>query len=201
MAKTKNANEIGWKSNFKALKYIPRFFNLIWQTNKWLFIANIFARLVKSVLPILLLWVGKLIIDEVVLQIAAETKEMSQLWWLLGIELALAVVSDLLSRMIGLIDGLLGDLYANKSSVELIQKAAQVPLSQLEDAEFYDKLERARRQTTSRVILMSTVLSQAQDLITVASLITGLIVFEPILILLLFVAIIPSFLNEMNFFV
>ena len=46
---------------------------------------------------------------------------------------------------------------------------------------------------------MSTVLSQAQDLITVASLITGLIVFEPILILLLFVAIIPSFLNEIKF--
>ena len=199
MAKRDNTKPVGWKSNFQALQYIPRFFKLIWQANKWLFITNIFARLVKSVLPILLLWVGKLIIDEVVVQIGAEEKEMSQLWLLLGIELALAVLSDLLSRMIGLVDGLLGDLYANKSSVELIQKAAKVPLSQLEDAEFYDKLERARRQTTSRVTLMSTVLSQAQDLITVASLIAGLIVFEPILILLLFVAIIPSFLNEIKF--
>ena len=75
----------------------------------------------------MLLWVGKLIIDEVVLQIASETKEMSQLWILLGIELVLAVVSDLLSRMIGLMDGLLGDLYANKSSVELIQKDGALP--------------------------------------------------------------------------
>jgi ATP-binding cassette subfamily B protein len=199
MAKKNNENQISWKSNFQALKYIPRFFNLIWHANKWLFVANIFARLIKSILPVLLLWVGKLIIDEVVLQMAAETKEMSQLWTLLGIELALAVVSDLLSRMIGLMDGLLGDLYANKSSVDLIQKAAKVPLSQLEDADFYDKLERARRQTTNRVTLMSTVLSQAQDIITVASLITGLIVFQPILILLLFVAIIPSFLNEIKF--
>ena len=198
MAKKDN-NQIGWKSNFQALKYIPRFFKLIWQANKWLFIVNILARLVKSILPVLLLWVGKLIIDEVVLQIAAETKDMTQLWMLLGIELALAVVSDLLSRMIGLMDGLLGDLYANKSSVDLIQKAAKVPLSQLEDADFYDKLERARRQTSNRVTLMSTVLSQAQDIITVASLITGLIVFQPILILLLFIAIIPSFLNEIKF--
>ena len=198
MAK-KDKNQIGWKSNFQALKYIPRFFKLIWQANKWLFVVNVLARLVKSILPVLLLWVGKLIIDEVVLQMAAETKVMTQLWMLLCIELSLAVVSDLLSRMIGLMDGLLGDLYANKSSVDLIQKAAKVPLSQLEDADFYDKLERARRQTTNRVTLMSTVLSQAQDIITVASLITGLIVFQPILILLLFVAIIPSFLNEIKF--
>ncbi len=199
MAKKDKTKQISWKSNFKALKYIPRFFRLIWHANKWLFVANIFARLIKSILPVLLLWVGKLIIDEVVLQIAAEVKNMSQLWMLLGIELGLAVASDLLSRMIGLMDGLLGDLYANKSSVELIQKAAKVPLSQLENADFYDKLERARRQTTNRVTLMSTVLSQAQDMITVASLITGLIVFEPILILLLFIAIIPSFLNEIKF--
>ena len=150
-------------------------------------------------LPILLLWVGKLIIDEVVLQMDLPEKDLSQLWYLLGTELVLAVLSDLLSRFIGLIDALLGDLYANKSSVNIILKAASVPLSQLEDADFYDKLERARRQTTSRVTLMSTVLSQAQDIITVVSLIAGLIVFEPWLILLLFIAIIPSFLNEIKF--
>lgn len=199
MAKKEDTTPLGWKSNFQALKYIPRFFKLIWQADKPLFVANIFARLIKSVLPVLLLWVGKLIIDEVVLQLATEDKDMSKLWLLLGIEFALAIASDLLSRMIGLIDGLLGDLYANKSSVELIQKAAKVPLDQLEDPEFYDKLERARRQTINRVNLMSTVLSQAQDLITVVSLITGLIVFEPVLILLLFIAIIPSFLNEIKF--
>ncbi len=188
-----------WKNNFQALQYIPRFFKLIWQTNKWLFIANIATRLVKSILPVLLLWVGKLIIDEVILQLNAPEKNFEQLWWLLGLEFGLAVLSNLLSRLISLTDGLLGDLYANKSSVVLIRKAANLELSQLEDAEFYDKLERARRQTTRRVALMSNVLSQGQDIITVLSLITGLIVFEPWLVVLLFVAIIPSFINEVKF--
>jgi ATP-binding cassette subfamily B protein len=90
-------------------------------------------------------------------------------------------------------------LYANKSSVELIQKSAKLELAQLEDSVFYDKLERARRQTTNRISLMSNVLSQGQDIITVISLITGLIVFEPWLIVLLFIAIIPSFINEIKF--
>ncbi len=193
------SDKIDWKSNFLALKYIPRFFKLIWQTNRRLFLLNVSVRIVKSILPVLLLWVGKLIIDEVILQASASVKDYSHIWFLLGVELALAVLSNLLSRVIGLTDGLLGDLYSNKSSVELIQKSATMQLSQLEDANFYDKLERARRQTTNRVTLMSTVLSQAQDIITVISLITGLIVFQPFLILLLLIAIIPSFLNEIKF--
>ncbi len=195
----KTPEKITWKSNFRALKYIPRFFKLIWQTNKVLFLTNAIIRVLKSILPVLLLWVGKLIIDEVVLQSASTDKDLSYIWLLLGIELGLAVSSNLLSRIINLTDGLLGDLYSNKSSVELIQKAATMQLSHLEDATFYDKLERARRQTNGRVTLMSTVLSQAQDMVTIVSLVAGLIVFQPFLILLLLIAIIPSFLNEIKF--
>lgn len=150
-------------------------------------------------MPVAQLYVGKLIIDEVVLQIGAGTKDYSDIFMWLGIEFALAVFSDLFSRMINLTDGLLGDLYANQSSVSLIRKAAAMELSQFEDAEFYDKLERARRQTTSRVGLMSNVLSQLQDIITIITLVAGLTIFEPWLILLLVIAIIPSFINEIRF--
>ncbi len=200
MAKSlKNNTPTSFKNNFKALKYIPRFFSLIWNTNKSMFLANLISRLAKSIIPVLMLWVGKMIIDEVILQVSLENPNLKEIWILLGIEFALAMSSNLLSRAISLTDALLGDLYANKSSVELIDKSAQMELSQLEDPEFYDKLERARRQTTNRVGLMSNVLSQLQDMITVASLITGLIVFEPFLVVLLIIAIIPSFINEIKF--
>jgi len=197
--KIRKTPKADWRKNFDSLKYIPRFFALIWQTNRWLFLVNLLSRLVKSVLPVLLLWVGKLIIDEVVVLMDMTQPDMSRLWTLLAVEFGLAMLSNLFSRLISLTDGLLGDLYANKSSVELIQKSARLELSQLEDPDFYDKLERARRQTTNRISLMSNVLSQGQDIITVASLITGLVVFEPWLIVLLFLAILPSFINEIKF--
>lgn len=146
-----------------------------------------------------MLWVGKEIIDEVILQVPLELKNLDRLWMLVGIEFGLAILSDVTNRFIGLTDGLLGDLYGNQSSVELIQKTAKMDLSNLEDSEFYDKLERARRQTTNRVGLMSNVLSQAQDIVTVISLIAGLIYFQPLLILLLFISIIPSFINEFRY--
>jgi ATP-binding cassette subfamily B protein len=77
--------------------------------------------------------------------------------------------------------------------------AATLDLDQFEDAAFYDKLERARRQTLSRTVLMTQVLGQAQDIITMAFLSVGLIAFNPWLILLLVVAVIPAFLGESHF--
>ncbi|MEJ2006417.1 MAG: ABC transporter ATP-binding protein, partial [Cyclobacteriaceae bacterium] len=116
-----------------------------------------------------------------------------------GIELALALFSDLMGRATGLTDGLLGDLYANKSSIRIIRKTKDISISQLENPEFYDKLERARQQTTSRVNLMSESLSQVENLISMISLIAGLIYFEPWLLVLLILSIVPTFINEVKF--
>jgi len=159
----------------------------------------VFLRLLKSLIPITLLWVGKEIIDEVILLVDLDTSDLNRLYWLIGIELLLAILSDVFNRLISLTDGLLGDLYSNASSIELIQKTAKVELASLEDSEFYDKLERARQQTTSRVSLMSNVLAQIQDIITIISLVSGLIYFYPILIVLLVISIIPSFINELKY--
>ncbi|WP_127846263.1 ABC transporter ATP-binding protein [Psychroflexus aestuariivivens] len=186
-------------SNFASLRFIPRFLSRVYQTHSGLFIGNVLLRLLKSLIPIALLWVGKEIIDEVILQVDLEPSDLTRLYWLIGIELLLAILSDVFNRLIALTDGLLGDLYSNASSIELIQKTAKVELASLEDSEFYDKLERARQQTTSRVSLMSNVLAQIQDIITIISLISGLIYFYPILILLLVISIIPSFINELKY--
>ena len=191
--------ESNWKEGFQALKYVPRFFNKVWEAAPGLFTVNLLSRLLNAASPILILWVGKLIIDEVIAQINLEVKDLNQLWWYVGIELGIIVLSDLIGRVTNLTDGLIGDLYSNKSSVEIIDKTAEIELKDLEDPEFYDKLERARRQTNSRVTLLTNILSQLQDIITVVSLITALIVFEPWLIVLLVIAIIPSFINEIKF--
>lgn len=178
---------------------MPRFFNEIREVNPLLFYTNVFGRVISAILPVLMLWIGKLIIDEVVLQIAAEVKDMDRLWTLVGIEFALAVASDLLSRGISLSDALLGDQYSIDTSVKIIKKTSEVDLDQLEDSEFYDKLERARQQTTGRVGLMSNILTQGEDIIVILSLLAGVVAFEPWLIILLVVSIIPTMINEIKF--
>ena len=80
-----------------------------------------------------------------------------------------------------------------------MEHAATLDLEDFEDAEFQDQLERARRQTSGRMTLMSQLFGQAQDIVTVASFAAGLIVYAPWLIVLLLVALVPAFLGEAHF--
>ena len=197
---TIQANKINFKESFASLKFVPRFFREIRKVNPLLFYINILGRFVNALLPVLMLWVGKLIIDEVVFQIAAETDPLlDRLWLLVALEFGLAILSDLLSRGISLSDALLGDQYSINTSVRIIKKTSELNLDQLEDSEFYDKLERARQQTTGRVALMSNILTQAEDIIVILSLLGGVVVFEPWLIILLVVSVIPTIINEIKF--
>jgi ATP-binding cassette subfamily B protein len=54
------------KDRFQALQYLPPFFKEIWHTQPWMTAGNIGLRLIRSAIPFLTLYVGKLIIDEVV---------------------------------------------------------------------------------------------------------------------------------------
>ncbi len=195
-----NKEKPGIKDQFKALRNLPRFLRMVWETHRGMTVTNIVLRVIKGAIPLAMLYVGKEIIDEVIaLMPNGEGGSMNYLWLMVGIELGLAVLSDIINRGITLFDSLLGDLFSNHISVQLIQHAATMDLYQFEDADFYDKLERARRQTVGRTILMSQVMAQFQDLITIIFLSIGLIAFNPWLIILLIFAVIPSFLGESHF--
>ncbi|MEM1324954.1 MAG: ABC transporter ATP-binding protein [Bacteroidota bacterium] len=194
-----NQEKLSLRQQFSALRNLPAFFRLIWQASPSMTLLNASLRLIKSLVPIAMLAVGKEIIDEIIRLSENGSEDQEYLWIMVAIELGLAVISGLLNRTITLVDGLLGDLFSNRTSTKIIKHAAKMDLYQFEDAEFYDKLERARRQTTGRTILMSQVLTQAQSIITVISLGIGLVAFNPWLIIILFIAIIPSFLGETHF--
>jgi len=199
----KNKEKQGLFAQFESLRNIPRFFRMIWQVSPSLTLWNVMLRLVQAAVPLSMLYVGKEIVDGVIAQITNPEPTQwllpSVLWTWVLIELGLAVLSSLLNRAITLTDSLLGDLVNNDSSIQIIRHAATLDLFQFEDANFYDKLERARTQTSGRTALMSMVLSQAQDLITVIFLAGGLIAFNPWLLVILVVAVIPSFVGESKF--
>ena len=189
-----------FRENLAALKNIPLFLKMIWQTHRGMTLSNILLRVLQAGVPVTTLYLGKLIIDEVIrLSNLTGEKDLEYMWQLVGLEFGVVILSAMISRAISLLDALLGDLFSIKSSVQLIAHAARLDLPQFEDSVFYDKLERARRQTTSRVVLMSQLLAQFQDIITMAFLAAGLIIFNPWLIILLILAVIPSFISETYF--
>ena len=199
------ALDLDFKERLGALRNLPEFFSLIWSCNNWLAALNILLRVIRASLPLAMLYVGKLIIDEIVrISViasgpAVENSDMSIVTIYVLIELGLAVFSDLLGRGIALLDSLLGDLVSHEISLRLMHQSARLDLECFEDSDFYDKLERARRQASSRILLMSQVLAQLQDSITVFFLAAALITFNAWLLLLLAITLIPAFLGETHF--
>src|SRR6201989_2893070 len=193
-----------------ALRNILPFIAMIWQTGPGLTATLLVLRSTRALLPIATLYVGKLIVDDVVqlVQMPGRPQTLEQwlhsglLEWLgllLAIEFALAIFADVLGRIVSLVDSLLSERVSNASSVRLMQHAATLDLEDFEDADFQDQLERARRQTSGRMALMAQLFGQAQDIVTVVSLATGLIFYAPWLIALLVLALLPAFLGEAHF--
>ena len=188
-----------WRERLVALRYLPALLRLVWEANRGYTAAMIVLRLLRAFVPIAALWAAKLIIDAVVVLAREPGAPLTPLWRVVALELAIVVVGEILARASALVESLLGDLFSNHISVRLMRHAATLDLAQFEDPEFYDHLERARRQTTGRIGLIAVLLAMGQDLITLLSLGAALLVHNPWLLLLLAVAILPSFLGETHF--
>ncbi len=199
-----------WRARLGALRNLPPFLKLVWRTSPALTLSQALLRVLRALLPVVTLYVGKLIIDEVVLLAGApSTNQTLRQWmasgaldrvvWLLTLEFGLAVLSDVLGRVVSLLDSLLSEQFSNETSLRLMEHAATLDLEDFEDSELQDRLERARRQAAGRTSLIGQLFSQAQDVVTVASFAAGLLVYAPWLIVLLAVALLPAFIGEAHF--
>ncbi|CAN5197811.1 ABC transporter ATP-binding protein [soil metagenome] len=181
-----------------ALRHVPRLLRMVWETHRGFTAAMLVLRLVRGFIPIATFWVGKLIIDTV-LAARAGTAGWDDLWGYVAIEIAIVVTGEVLARASTLIESLLGDLFSNRMSVRLMEHAARLDLAQFENPQFYDHLERARRQTVGRIALLAQLLAIGQDTITLLTLAGALLAYSPLLLVLLVVAIVPMFLGETHF--
>jgi ATP-binding cassette subfamily B protein len=193
-----NAARPALKERIAALRLVPRLIKLVWETQPGYAATMIVLRVVRSMVPVATLWVGKLIIDDVIM-LARSGGSPRSLWPLVILEIATVICGDLLARASSLVEGLLGDLFTNRISIQIMEHAATLDLHQFEDPNFYDHLERARQGTTGRVALLSQLLGIGQSLLTIASLSLAIVAQTPLLLVLLVLAVLPSFLGETHF--
>ena len=198
------------RERFGGLRNVPPFLRLVWHTSPSIMLTQAVLRLVRALLPVATLYVGKLIIDEV-LRLAGTPRASDDLreWfasggldtiaWLLFVEFALAVLSDVLGRTVSLLDSLISERFSNATSLRLMEHAASLDLEDFEDSELQDSLERARRQAAGRMSLLGQLFGQAQDIVTIASFAAGLFVYAPWLIVLMAIALVPAFIGEAHF--
>ena len=209
-APPRRAGQPNLRERFDAMRNLAPFLRQIWQTSRTLTLASLGLRGVRALMPVATLYIGKLIIDEAIglVGLGLDFGSLGEAWrggqldtllGLLALEFGLAIVSDLLGRLVSYADALLSELFTNATSIRLMEHAAQLDLEDFEDPDLQDKLDRARRQTMGRMNLMSQLFGQVQDTITVVSFAAGLLVYAPWLIALLALALVPAFIGEAHF--
>ena len=192
------------------MRHLPPFVRLVWDSSPTLATTSFLLRLVRAVVPVLALYVGKLIVDAVVAEARLPHAGWSPADWiasgrlvkvggLVAIEFGLVVATDFSSRLSSLVDSLLAETYSNFASIRLMEKAATLDLEQFESSDQQDRLDRARRQVTGRTALLGLVFGQIQDILAAASFMIGLMAYWPWLIVLMLIALVPSLLAEVKF--
>ncbi|MGA2050215.1 MAG: ABC transporter ATP-binding protein [Terracidiphilus sp.] len=193
-----NGPSNAWGDRVRALRNIPAVLHFVWESGPAVVSWNIAIRIVVAALPVGIGIVGRFIIDGVN-SIRLHRPLPQHFWWLVAAEMALAVLTGILSRAVDYFDNLLADRYTHHVSVEVMRKAASLDVTVYEDPVFYDRLERARVQATDRLAMIQQMGRLIQLTVTAIAFSAVLVRYSPFLLLLLVAGIIPAFVGESHF--
>ncbi len=190
---------VGWRERLSALRNVPAVLKIVWDSGPAVVVFGLVARLFAALLPVVLLWITKLIIDGIVHAVSTHQPVQARFWWLVATEFLLAVLASVLNRAIDYSDSLLADNYTRHVSIRVMDHAAGLDLTAYEDPVFYDRLERARVQATDRLGMIQAIGRLVHQSLTTLILSASIMVFSPWLMLLLIVGVVPAFVGESHF--
>ncbi len=188
-----------WRERMSALRNLPPVLAIVWESGPLVVTLGLVFRLLASLQPIALLYVSKLIIDSIVTILTHHQPIPTRLWWLVAAEFLIAVLGNVLTRIIDYLDSLLADKYMRHVSIQVMKHAAELDVIAYEDPVFYDRLERARVQATDRLAMIQMLGRLIQQVITTITLSVSIVYFSPWLLLLLIAGVLPAFLGESHF--
>tara|TARA_B100000686_G_scaffold314907_1_gene361342 strand:- start:900 stop:2741 length:1842 start_codon:yes stop_codon:yes gene_type:complete len=177
---------------------------IVWGTNARLTIAMAVCTLFAGVLPAAIASVGGLFVDAVAsaFQQADDVAEQARsdvLFYVL-VELGLVLLMTGAQRINIVCQSILKVLLGNKINIMILDKALTLELANFEDAEYYDKLVRARREASSRPLsLVVKTFDLMRDVVALITIGIFLFQFSFWAVALIAVSGIPAFIAEAKF--
>ena len=190
---------------FAVFRYSALAMRIVRDTSASLMVLMALTTIVNGVLPASIAFVGGLFVDAVASAIAggdaaAIAQARSDVLFYVLLEAGLIVLMTAAQRLATVSRSILQVLLGNKINVMILEKALTLELSHFEDAEYYDKLMRARREASSRPLgLVIKTFDLMRDLVALLTIGIWLFQFSPWLVSLLVVTGLPAFAAEANF--
>ena len=192
------------KKFISVFQYSGVALEIVWSTSAKLTIAMALTTLFAGVLPAAIASVGGLFVDVVSNAFQDDGSNTAQLrseaLYYVFLEAGLVVLMTGAQRINTVCQSILRVLLGNKINVMILEKALTLELAHFEDAEYYDKLVRARREASSRPLsLVIKTFDLFRDIIALITIGIWLFQFSPYAVLLLAVAGVPAFIAEAKF--
>src|ERR1700732_3267126 len=188
-----------WRERLRALRNIPPVLRMVWEAAPNVIVASVTLRVITALLPLAVLKVTQVIIDNVYNLRAHHLPLPHYFWWLVALEFLLASLGAILGRLISFCDIVLADKYSRHISTQIMEHASHLDLTSFEDPLFYDRMERARVQGTDRIVMIQATGQLIQQMVTTVSLAASILFFSPWILLALVACVIPAFLGETHF--
>src|SRR5690606_38047107 len=182
-----------------VFQYSGRAIGLVWSTSRLLTVLLIGLSLAAGLLPALIAYVGKWLVDAVV-EAAAGAAEPGRAIAFVALEAGLVASLAAAQRAISTCQSLLRAQLGHRVNVMILEKALTLELRHFEDSESYDKLTRARREASSRPLsLVMRTFGLVQNLISLVTYGALLVGFSPMAAVVLALAALPVFAAETRF--
>ncbi|MEE9386708.1 MAG: ABC transporter ATP-binding protein [Nannocystaceae bacterium] len=193
--------EVSTSDQFLGLfNYGRRAIELVWSTSRKLTSVLAVLTVVAGLLPAAAAYVGRLIVDSVILASEHPGGDVAAALRFVALEAGIILALTAAQRGISMTTSLLRALLGERVNVMILEKALQLELPQFEDSEFYDKLTRARRQASARPLsLVRRTFGLIQNGISLASYAALLFQFSPWAVLIVVAAGFPVFFAEAKF--
>ncbi len=172
----------------------------VWRSASSWALANIIISLLKSFLPLALIWLIKLLIDEITLVAGSGRAQLDNLLWLIIAAITIWLLDEILSD--------LGTFVRKKQSIKLESymfgllhdKAIKLDLQYFENPDYYDYLARASREAPWRPnSILNNLVSLFRGSVSLILMLGLLFTFHWAMALLLVVVNIPGVWLRLHF--
>lgn len=174
---------------------LGRALSFVWQSAKGWTLANGILIVVQGVLPLLPLYLTKLLVDGVTAGVTASDKAaaLKHVLWLVTLMAAATLLTILVRAIAGLVSEWQSYIVTDHMNDVLLTKSAEVDLEYYESSRYYDTLHRAQREAPNRPLSIVSGLAQiGQNGISLLAIAALLVSFHWLIALILFLAVISG---------
>jgi ATP-binding cassette, subfamily B, bacterial len=185
-----------------SFKSQPRILKLVWDAQPVSTVMLGVLNILQGFIPAATAFVAAALVNAVLAAIRAGGKNgtTTVVVWLVIAQFAIQAISSLLQTLSNIFQQLLQEKLSYTVQLQVMEKANSLDLAFFEDAKFYDQLQQAQREATSRPVgMISNTFGFGRTLVTLLSMLAVLVHLAWWVALLALIAPIPSFIASVRY--